>query len=117
VAQNVSNNINLQLDVFLYTFIVPILPYILESRLGLDVSLTQRLSFTLLAESAIASLICSPFIGHYADKLSSKKTLLLWSLAAALVSTVILALATSSMCRSLRFRYRPLVQFFCDVMV
>ncbi|KAB8078487.1 major facilitator superfamily domain-containing protein [Aspergillus leporis] len=83
-------------DVFLYTFIVPILPYILESRLGLDVSLTQRLSFTLLAESAIASLICSPFIGHYADKLSSKKTLLLWSLAAALVSTVILALATST---------------------
>ncbi|KAF7589728.1 hypothetical protein BBP40_003926 [Aspergillus hancockii] len=83
-------------DVFLYTFIVPILPYILETRLDLDVALTQRLSFALLAESAVASLICSPFIGHYADKLSSKKTLLLWSLAAALFSSIILALATST---------------------
>ncbi|KAE8148885.1 major facilitator superfamily domain-containing protein [Aspergillus avenaceus] len=82
-------------DVFLYTFIVPILPYILETRLGLDVSLTQRMSFTLLAESAIASLVCSPFIGHFSDKLSSKKMLLLASLAAALLSTIVLALATS----------------------
>ncbi|OGM42567.1 MFS multidrug transporter [Aspergillus bombycis] len=83
-------------DVFLYTFIVPILPYILENRLGLDVSLTQRMSFALLALSAVASLVCSPFIGHYADKMSSKKILLLGSLAAALFSTVILAIATST---------------------
>ncbi|GAB1197571.1 hypothetical protein APSETT444_006869 [Aspergillus pseudonomiae] len=84
-----------RIDVFLYTFIVPILPYILENRLGLDVSLTQRMSFALLALSAVASLVCSPFIGHYADKMSSKKILLLGSLAAALFSTVILAMATS----------------------
>ncbi|KAE8393119.1 major facilitator superfamily domain-containing protein [Aspergillus alliaceus] len=83
-------------DVFLYAFIVPILPYILESRLGLDVSLTQRMSFILLAESAVASLISSPFIGHYADKMSSKKTLLLGSLATALVSTIVLAVATTT---------------------
>ncbi|KAE8356112.1 major facilitator superfamily domain-containing protein [Aspergillus coremiiformis] len=82
-------------DVFLYTFVVPILPYILERRLGLPVSLTQRLSFALLAESAIVSLICSPFIGHYADQMSSKKILLLASLAAALFSTILLAMATS----------------------
>ncbi|PLB42555.1 putative MFS multidrug transporter [Aspergillus candidus] len=82
-------------DVFLYAFLVPILPYVLENRLGLDVSLTQRLSFSLLAESAIASLVCSPFIGHYADGLRSKKGLLLASLAVALFGTVVLALATS----------------------
>ena len=85
------------LDVFLYAFLVPILPYVLENRLGLDVSLTQRLSFTLLAESAIASLVCSPFIGHYADGLRSKKGLLLGSLVVALFETVVLALATSRM--------------------
>lgn len=84
-------------DVFLYAFLVPILPYVLENRLGLDVSLTQRLSFSLLAESAIASLVCSPFIGHYADGLRSKKGLLLASLAVALFGTVVLALATSRM--------------------
>lgn len=87
-------------DVFLSTFIVPILPYILESRLGLDVSLTQRMSFALLALSAVTSLICSPFIGHYADQMSSKKIMLLGSLATALFSTIILAMATSSMCDS-----------------
>ncbi|KAE8347759.1 hypothetical protein BDV24DRAFT_121322 [Aspergillus arachidicola] len=83
-------------DVFLSTFIVPILPYILESRLGLDVSLTQRMSFALLALSAVTSLVCSPFIGHYADQMSSKKILLLGSLATALFSTIILAMATST---------------------
>ncbi|PYH41067.1 MFS transporter [Aspergillus saccharolyticus JOP 1030-1] len=83
-------------DTFLYTFLVPILPYVLENRLGLDVALTQRMSFSLLSESAVASLITSPFIGHYADGLPSKRGLLIWSLVAALVGSIILAMATST---------------------
>ncbi|THD00296.1 hypothetical protein EYZ11_000189 [Aspergillus tanneri] len=76
-------------------FTVPILPYVLENRLAVDPSLTQRLSFALLAESSIVSLVCSPFIGHYADTLPSKKAILLVSLAVALVGSIVLALATS----------------------
>ncbi|OOF92874.1 hypothetical protein ASPCADRAFT_210117 [Aspergillus carbonarius ITEM 5010] len=83
-------------DTFLYAFLVPILPYVLESRLGLDVSLTQRMSFALLSETAIAALVTSPFIGHYADRLSSKRTLLVGSLVGALFGSIVLALATST---------------------
>ncbi|RAL01423.1 MFS transporter [Aspergillus ibericus CBS 121593] len=83
-------------DTFLYAFLVPILPYVLESRLGLDVSLTQRMSFALLSETAVAALVTSPFIGHYADRLSSKRILLVGSLLAALFGSIVLALATST---------------------
>ncbi|RAH66067.1 MFS transporter [Aspergillus aculeatinus CBS 121060] len=83
-------------DTFLYTFLVPILPYVLENRLGLDVALTQRMSFALLSESAVASLVTSPFIGHYADGLSSKRALLVGSLVAALIGSIILAMATTT---------------------
>ncbi|PYI07365.1 MFS multidrug transporter [Aspergillus sclerotiicarbonarius CBS 121057] len=83
-------------DTFLYAFLVPILPYVLESRLGLDVALTQRMSFALLSETAVAALVTSPFIGHYADRLSSKRLLLVGSLLAALFGSIVLALATST---------------------
>ncbi|PYH95495.1 MFS multidrug transporter [Aspergillus ellipticus CBS 707.79] len=83
-------------DTFLYAFLVPILPYVLENRLGLDVSLTQSLSFSLLSESAITALIASPIIGHFADRVPNKKGLLLGSLGAALLGSIVLALATSA---------------------
>ncbi|PWY75038.1 MFS multidrug transporter [Aspergillus heteromorphus CBS 117.55] len=83
-------------DTFLYAFLVPILPYVLENRLGLDVSLTQRFSFALLSESAVTALITSPIIGHFADRVPNKRGLLLGSLAAALLGSIILALATST---------------------
>ncbi|KAI9037141.1 putative MFS multidrug transporter [Aspergillus affinis] len=82
--------------VFLYTFLVPILPYVLENRLGIDPSLTQRLSFALLAESSVIALVCSPFIGNYADTLPSKKAVLLASLAVVLLGSIVLAAATSA---------------------
>lgn len=84
-------------DVFLYTFLVPILPYVLENRLAIDPALTQRLSFALLAESSVIALVSSPFIGNYADSLPSKKAVLLASLAVALAGSIVLAAATSGM--------------------
>ena len=54
------------------------------------------MSFALLSETAIAALVTSPFIGHYADRLSSKRTLLVGSLVGALFGSIVLALATSS---------------------
>ncbi|EDP53743.1 hypothetical protein KXW65_002797 [Aspergillus fumigatus] len=82
-------------DTFLYTFLVPILPYVVEDRLGLDSSLTQRISFALLSESAAVAVVLNPFIGHYADKSASKRVWLLSALVAALLGSVYLALATS----------------------
>lgn len=85
------------IDVFLYSFLVPILPYMLESRLHVDVALTQRYSFLLLSLSAGISVVVSVPIGYLADRSSSKKVWLLSGLALVLVSTGAIALATSSM--------------------
>lgn len=85
------------IDVFLYSFLVPILPYMLESRLHVDVALTQRYSFLLLSLSAGISVVVSIPIGYLADRSSSKKVWLLSGLGLVLVSTGAIALATSSM--------------------
>ncbi|GIJ99492.1 hypothetical protein Aspvir_001624 [Aspergillus viridinutans] len=82
-------------DTFLYTFLVPILPYVVEDRLCLDSALTQRISFALLSESAAVAVVLNPFIGHYADKSASKRVWLLSALVAALLGSAYLALATS----------------------
>jgi len=83
------------IDSFLYTFVVPILPYMIETRIGLDPEYTQRVSFALLSQSAFVSVIASPIIGHYADKSSTKRVWLLSSLVVCLVGTFALAVATS----------------------
>ncbi|EAW11719.1 putative MFS multidrug transporter [Aspergillus clavatus NRRL 1] len=82
-------------DTFLYTFLVPILPYVVETRLGLDASLTQRISFALLSESSLVAVVLNPFIGHYADKSESKRVWLLSALVAALLGSIYLAVANS----------------------
>lgn len=82
-------------DTFLYTFIVPILPYMIEVRIGLDPDYTQRMSFALLSQSAFISVIVSPLIGHYADKSSTKRVWLLSSLVVCLVGTFALAVSMS----------------------
>lgn len=82
---------------FLYTFIVPILPYMSETRLGLDASYTQNMSFALLSETAIVTIVLSPIVGHYADQSNSKRTWLLYSLVVALLGSFAVAAATSGM--------------------
>lgn len=82
-------------DTFLYTFIVPILPYMSEVRIGLDPDNTQRMSFALLSQSALISVIVSPFIGHYADKSGTKRVWLLSSLVVCLIGTFALAVSMS----------------------
>ncbi|KAJ6136954.1 hypothetical protein N7497_012206 [Penicillium chrysogenum] len=71
---------------------VPLLPTILEHRIGLAASLTQRYTSIFLAEGAFVSVVSSPFIGSIADATSSKKVLLLVLLVLALVSIVCLSL-------------------------
>lgn len=67
----------------------------IEVRLGLDSNYTQRMSFALLSQSAFVSVIVSPFIGHFADKSSTKRVWLLSALVVCLVGTFALAVATS----------------------
>lgn len=96
-ALNVANSYQCGSDVFLYGFIVPILPYMLEDRSGLDPSKTQSITFALLSESALVGVVASPFIGQLADRTSHKKRLLLYSLGAAMGSSLGLALSRSGM--------------------
>lgn len=80
---------------YLYGFIVPLLPFILEHRLGLDASLTQRISTALLSQSALVMVVASPLIGYHADHSGAKRGWLLFGLAGALLGSLILAMATS----------------------
>lgn len=80
---------------YLYGFLVPILPFVLEHRLGLDVSLTQRISTALLSQTALIMVVASLLIGSHADRSGAKRAWLLFGLAGALVGSLILAVATS----------------------
>ncbi|KAJ6090216.1 hypothetical protein N7486_009031 [Penicillium sp. IBT 16267x] len=81
-------------DELLFAFMIPLLPNVLEHRIGLEPSLTQRYTSIFLTEGAIVSVVSSPFIGSIADAVSSKKTLLLSLLILALISIGCLSLAT-----------------------
>jgi MFS family permease len=76
---------------------IPLLPTLLEHRIGLDPSLTQRYTSIFLMEGAFVSIVSSPVIGAIADAISNKKTLLLTLLILALISTACLSLTTQCM--------------------
>ncbi|KAL2828671.1 major facilitator superfamily domain-containing protein [Aspergillus cavernicola] len=82
-------------DELLFAFMVPLLPTILEHRIGLDASFTQKYTSIFLAEGALVYVVSSPFIGSIADAISSKKVLLLALLVLTLVSIVCLSLTTT----------------------
>ncbi|KAJ5365508.1 hypothetical protein N7517_008394 [Penicillium concentricum] len=83
-------------DMYLYGFLVPILPFVLEHRLGLDVALTQRISTALLSQTALVMVVASPLIGSHADRSGAKRGWLLFGLAGALLGSLIIAVATSA---------------------
>ncbi|KAL4801810.1 MFS general substrate transporter [Aspergillus unguis] len=80
---------------FLYTFIVPILSYMIEFRLYLPASQTQKYTTGLLAIHGLAAMISAPIIAHSADKFPSRKGSLLLCLAGIFAGTVLLALTPS----------------------
>lgn len=91
----VNINTSSLIDGFLDSFIVPILPDMVENRIGLDHSYTQTVTSWLLGQNAIVSLVLRIPLGHFADKSSSKMSWLLWALVASLLGTVCTALAPS----------------------
>lgn len=80
-------------ECFIFGFVVPILPYMLETRLHLDPSRTQHFTTTLLTIYGAVSLVSAPFIAHFADKTPSRKIPLLLSLSACASGTVLVACA------------------------
>lgn len=82
-------------DLFLYGLIVPILPFILSDRIGVDQAEIQYYTSVLLACYAGASVLFSFPAGYIADRLSSRQLPFLVGLVALLASTVLFMLATS----------------------
>ncbi|KUI62069.1 hypothetical protein VP1G_09203 [Cytospora mali] len=79
-------------DLFFYSLVVPILPYILQDRVGLPYDQVQSHVDGLLAAYAGAALLFSPVAGLVADKTSTRQAPFLLGLAALMLATVLLFL-------------------------
>jgi predicted MFS family arabinose efflux permease len=71
--------------------------YMLEVRLHLDPSQTQRYTTILLSSYGFVGLVSAPAIAYFAEKITSQKVPLLISLAGCLVGTLMVALTSSCM--------------------
>ncbi|KAE8382676.1 major facilitator superfamily domain-containing protein [Aspergillus bertholletiae] len=78
-------------ETFLYGFVVPILSYMLEDRLRMDPSQTQRMTTATLTVHGFSSLVSAPIIAHFADRTPNRKTPLLISLAGCFAGTLLVA--------------------------
>ncbi|KAG0155643.1 hypothetical protein PDIDSM_2816 [Penicillium digitatum] len=88
-------SIALFIELFLYGFQVPMLPYLFEDRLHKDPSQTQRLTAGILTLHGLVSAVSGPLIGHYADKMPNRRTPLLLSLAGCVMGTLLVAWSPS----------------------
>lgn len=82
--------IGLFTDLFLYGLIVPILPFMLEDRVGLPSSQIQSHTSGMLAAFAGSSVVFSPIAGVLADKVSTRQAPFLLGLSTLLGATVLL---------------------------
>ncbi|KAI9695925.1 MAG: hypothetical protein M1836_006042 [Candelina mexicana] len=80
-------------ELFLFGFIVPILPFMLQIRLHVDPNQVQLVTSSLLAIFAATQVITAPPVGHIADKLPHRKGPLLIGLVIALTGTALMAAA------------------------
>ncbi|PYI16067.1 putative MFS transporter [Aspergillus violaceofuscus CBS 115571] len=78
-------------ETFLYGFLVPILSYMIEVRLGIDPSETQRYMTTLLSMHGFLGIVAAPIIAHFADKTPNRKIPLLLALGGCFVGTGLVA--------------------------
>ncbi|KAI0179834.1 MFS transporter-like protein [Hypoxylon sp. FL1284] len=83
--------IGLFTDLFLYGLVVPVLPFMLRSRLAIPEHQIQTYVSDLLAVYAAASVVSSVPAGWVADRASSRQAPFLSGLAALLAATVMLA--------------------------
>ncbi|OQE35332.1 hypothetical protein PENCOP_c013G07433 [Penicillium coprophilum] len=88
-------SIALFIELFLYGFLVPMLPYLFQDRLHKDPSQTQRLTAGILTLHGLVSAVSGPLIGHFADKMPNRRKPLLFSLAGCVVGTLLVAWSPS----------------------
>lgn len=77
-------------ELFLYSLVVPVLPFMLQDRVGIPEDQVQSYVSGLLTAYAAASVISSPFAGIMADRLSTRQ-------APFLVGVFIMFLATAGL--------------------
>jgi len=82
-------------DIFVYGIVVPVLPFALTSRSGVDASQIQTWISIFLAVYGAALLAASPFFGWMADRSSSRRLPLLLGLLALGGATVMLCIGNS----------------------
>ncbi|KAJ5899616.1 hypothetical protein N7495_004360 [Penicillium taxi] len=78
-------------ETLLYSFLAPILPYMLEVRLHGDPSQTQDLITRLLSLHGFMTLISTPFVAAFSDSTATRRTPLLTYLAVCIIGTVLVA--------------------------
>ncbi|KAL4878776.1 MFS general substrate transporter [Aspergillus karnatakaensis] len=78
-------------DSFLFSFILPIMPDILEGRLRVDPSHTQLFTSIVLSMNAIVSIAIAPLVGYISDRVKWKNSLMLTSYLVNMVGTALTA--------------------------
>ncbi|RAL16596.1 MFS general substrate transporter [Aspergillus homomorphus CBS 101889] len=82
-------------DNFLFSFIIPILPEILEGRLQQAAARTQALTSLILSMNALVSIVLAPLTGYLADQLSSRNSLLIAAWVVNMLGTAVTAWSTT----------------------
>ena len=87
--------IGLFTDLFLYGLVVPVLPFMLQDRVGISHDQVQGYVSGLLAAYAGASVVSSLPAGYIADRTNARQTPFLAGIAALLGATILLAFGQS----------------------
>lgn len=82
-------------DLFLYGLVVPVLPFLLQDRLGLPADQVQSHVDALLVAYAAASVLFSPVAGYVADKTATRQAPFLLGLVTLMLATALLFSAAS----------------------
>lgn len=82
-------------DLFLYSLVVPVIPFLLEDRIGVPATQVQSYTSALLAVLAGSSVVFSPVAGVLADKVSTRQAPFLVGLSMLIGATVLLFLGTT----------------------
>ncbi|KAL4969860.1 MFS general substrate transporter [Aspergillus stella-maris] len=82
-------------DYFLFSFIIPILPDILEDRLNLHPQRIQLFTSIILSMNAIVSILIAPLVGSLSDRVKWKSRLMLLAYLVDVLGTGITAWSTT----------------------
>ena len=83
-------------DIFLGSFVVPILPYIVEVRIGLTGANVQSSISAALSFFGLTMFTLSPVAGILIDQISNRKWPLVLGLVAQAIATCLIATSTNS---------------------